>query len=134
MFLVHVQQMPEIAKEAMEVTWKYFYIEIYCSLMVAHFNSITENLANCRFQCQWTLWTNSYCIFRIFLLFCLGSHLSSTSEYRNIKKYENILYTLFTLFSAVLPESILHIYKTIIHTCFEYCCHILSGAPDRYSC
>ena len=32
--------------------------------------------------------------------------------------------------SYLTPESILNLYKTSIHPCIEYCCHILDGAPS----
>ena len=31
------------------------------------------------------------------------------------------------------PESILHIYKSTIRPCLEYCCHIWGGAPSCFT-
>ena len=30
------------------------------------------------------------------------------------------------------PEAALYLYKTTIHPCMEYCCHIWAGAPSCY--
>ena len=32
----------------------------------------------------------------------------------------------------VSPEVALHLYKSIIHPCMEYCCHVWAGAPSSY--
>ena len=32
----------------------------------------------------------------------------------------------------VSPEAALYLYKSIRHTCMEYCCHVLAGAPSCY--
>ena len=34
--------------------------------------------------------------------------------------------------SYLSPEAILHLYKTIVRPCMEYCCHLWSGAPACY--
>ena len=30
------------------------------------------------------------------------------------------------------PEVAVYLYKSSIHPCTEYCCHIWAGAPSRY--
>ena len=30
------------------------------------------------------------------------------------------------------PEVILYLYKSTIHPCLEYCCHVWAGAPSCY--
>ena len=37
--------------------------------------------------------------------------------------------TLYRARSYLSPECILHLYKSLIRPCMEYCCHIWAGAP-----
>ena len=30
------------------------------------------------------------------------------------------------------PEVVLYLYRSTIHTCMEYCCHVWAGAPSSY--
>ena len=44
------------------------------------------------------------------------------------KKIEALIHSM----KFLSPEVVLYLYKSTIHPCMEYCCHVWAGAPSCY--
>ena len=56
-----------------------------------------------------------------------GSYIISTAK-TACKKIEALICSM----KFLSPEVTLYLYKSILHTCMEYCCHVWAGAPSCY--
>ena len=56
-----------------------------------------------------------------------GSYIISVAKTAS-KKIGALIRSMKFLF----PEVALYLYKSTIHTCIEYCCHVWAGAPSCY--
>ena len=56
-----------------------------------------------------------------------GSYIISTAKTASKK-----IGALIVSMRFLSPEVALYLYKSTIHPCMEYCCHVWSGAPSCY--
>ena len=56
-----------------------------------------------------------------------GSYIISVTKTAS-KKIEALIRSM----KCLLPEVALYLYKSTIHPCMEYCCHVWTGAPSFY--
>ena len=56
-----------------------------------------------------------------------GSYIISVAKTASKK-----IGALFRSMKVLSPEVALYLYKSIIHPCMEYCCHVWAGAPSCY--
>ena len=56
-----------------------------------------------------------------------GSYIISTA-----KTASKIIGALIPSMKFLSPDVVLYLYKSTIHPCMEYCCHVWAGAPSFY--